>query len=272
MKRLRAFGSTAMAILAHYYELLHQKGISLVVCGIEDELKKVMTGSGLRNQIGEQNIFYADNKLFQSTELALARAWSIVEMERRRDRATATEAPPPVKAGITADDIMTRRCIRFGNQHQLREALWLMSEMYRRTPTYGAPPLFLQDLEGRLAGELQASRILQEMASHIRADDGPPADDDALGDRLARSFTRPIAELADPDIPIADTGSSLETLLHQAVETDAGVIPVCDAERRILGLVDESQILRALGRTLKLTNEDSPSTENEIVEVGSDGN
>ena len=78
MKRLRAVGSTAMAILGHFWSLLRERNIYLVVCGIEREMNDVMTQSGLRERIGEQNIFWADNKLHQSTELALARAWNIV--------------------------------------------------------------------------------------------------------------------------------------------------------------------------------------------------
>ncbi|MGC9451791.1 MAG: SulP family inorganic anion transporter [Oceanipulchritudo sp.] len=267
MKRLRAVGSTAMAILTHYFELLREKNIYLVVCGIEEDLKKVMTGSGLRQQIGEQNIFYADNKLFQSTELALARAWSIVEMERRR------EQPLPRATGemariLTADTLMTRRCIRFGNQHQLREAVWLMSEMYHRSSSQSAPPLFLQNTEGRLAGELRTITILREMASNIRiGQEGIPEDDEALGERLACSFSRPISELADTDVPVASLSDSLVELLRKASESPGTVVPVCDAERRILGLVDDGQIIRALGKVLHLQNGHPAPDGREIVEV-----
>ena len=40
-----------------------------MVCGIERELSDAMTQSGLRERIGENNIFWADQKLHQSTEL-----------------------------------------------------------------------------------------------------------------------------------------------------------------------------------------------------------
>ena len=132
MKRLRAVGSTAMAILEHFWEILSKRDIHLVVCGIEDDLKSVMTKSGLRNQIGEQNIFYADNKLFQSTELALARAWSIVEMERVRLASEEGEGTEHGSDQVTAESILDPKLLRFGNQHTLREAVWLMSEMLKR--------------------------------------------------------------------------------------------------------------------------------------------
>ena len=269
MKRLRAVGSTAMAILTHYFELLKDRNIYLVVCGIEEELKKVMTGSGLRRQIGEQNIFYADNKLFQSTELALARAWSIVEMERRRE-APAEAMPKAVAAMPNADSIMTRKCIRFGNQHQLREAVWLMSEMYRRKVTYSARPLFLQDTEGRLAGQLETLAILREMASHIRMDKlGPPRSDEELGNRLAVSFSRPISEIANTDMPVCSETDSLIELLQKAHLIRAGVMPVCDPERRILGVVDEGQLIAALGTALNVHLDREHGEGDDIKEVES---
>jgi len=267
MKRLRAVGSTAMAILAHYWELLKERNIYLVIAGIEEELKQVMTGSGLREQIGEQNIFYADNKLFQSTELALARAWSIVGMERRRQK-PVRPVEGRLSLSITTDTIMTRKCIRFGNQHQLREAVWLMSEMYRRITTYAPPPLFLQDTEGRMAGKLHAVAILSEMASHLNIEnEGPPADDEELGERLARSFTKSINELAETDVPIAAIEDSLEVLLEKSAFSHTTVLPVCNPEKRILGLVDEGQVIRALGKALHLANDSSGANGDEIVEV-----
>jgi len=81
MKRLRAVGSSAMAILEHFWQYLRDRNIYLVACGIEKSLEGLLTRSGLRERIGEQNLFYADNTLFQSTELAMARARAIVEIE-----------------------------------------------------------------------------------------------------------------------------------------------------------------------------------------------
>jgi SulP family sulfate permease len=268
MKRLRAVGSSAMAILTHFNELLTDRGIHLVVCGIEDQLKRVMTGSGLRESIGEQNIFYADNKLFQSTELALARAWSIVAMERRREEPSDSSAALD-PSRIHAAALMTRKCIRFGCQHQLREAIWLMSGLYRRTQSYDAPPLFLQDLEGRMAGKLHAVAIIAEMAAQLKtAHAEPPMDDVQLGQQLARSFSRPIVELAERDVPVAETSDTLLTLLHKAARARTPVLPVCDSEHRIIGLVDDGRILRALADSLKVADaQTAPGEPIEEVEA-----
>ncbi len=264
MKRLRAVGSTAMAILAHYYELLKERNIYLVACGIEEQLTKVMTGSGLRQQIGEQNIFYADNKLFQSTELALARAWSIVEMERKRVEPPAIPGGPG-RALPMAEDIMTRKCVRFGNQHQLREAVWLMSQMYRRIKSHVARPLFLQDTEGRLAGELRTTDILKIMAANLENE--TLTTDEELGLRLAKSFRQPISEIATTGLPAVHGDNSLLEVMLKSTTDGSAVVPVCDGERRITGVIDEGQMIRAFGHFLHLKEEPARPDKPEIKEV-----
>jgi hypothetical protein len=251
MKRLSAVGSTAMAILEHFWEILRERNIYLVVCGIEDELKEVMTNSGLRKQIGEQNIFYADNKLFQSTELALARASSIVEREKWLAETGAGAPASPDHHGITAAEIMSRRCIRFGQQHQLREAVWLMSEMLRETRTADPQPLFLQDREGKLAGKLSPWRLLAAVGSGLNGEKVEEIDDAALGELFRRDFAEPIASIARIDCVQAEESSSLAWLLETAVEFNLQSFPVCDQEGRITGLVTADDLLRGLGMALR---------------------
>ncbi len=250
MKRLRAVGSTAMAMLEHFWKLLRGPGIYLVVCGIEDDLQKVLTGSGLRQRIGEQNIFYADNKLFQSTELALARAWSIVEMERRSAKKSAGDTMVKRPEGITAGDIMTARCIRFGNEHQLREAVWLMSELHKHTKAISPQPLFLQDREARLGGELSPWRLLAALSAGASDDAGRELDDEALAERFRRDFSRSITAIARKDLLRLDTNTSLADLIEVSVQQDLHVLPICDQEGRIKGLVNADDLLRGLQQML----------------------
>lgn len=252
MKRLRAVGSTAMAMLEHFWIILRQRGIHLVVCGIENELERVLTRSGVRKEIGEANIFYADNKLFQSTELALARAWSIVEMDRRAD--TTAELASDERLDITAGDIMSLRFIRFGNQHQLREAVWLMSEMLQHTRSLGPEPLFLQDREGKLFGKLTQWRILRELSARISRDTDGRLSDQVLGERLRRDFTEPIWSLAERDLDRLGIDASLTRLLEYSVELDIQVTPICDGEGRLKGLVTADDLLRGLQQAMVLAD------------------
>ena len=163
---------------------------------------------------------------------------------------------------------MTRKCVRFGNQHQLREAVWLMSQMYRRIKSFTARPLFLQDMEGRLAGELQTRTILAKMAGHLKGRELP--DDEALGAQLAESFSRPISEMAETQLPVVEPSDSILDIIRKSVKSTSCVVPVCDEEQRIIGIVDEGQMIRSLGNILHLDNNvaETSSEIPEIKEVG----
>ena len=249
MKRLRAVGSTAMAILEHFWEILSKRNIHLVVCGIEDDLKRVMTKSGLRNQIGEQNIFYADNKLFQSTELALARAWSIVEMEKIRlasEQSVGVESPGHV---VTAESILSPKLLRFGNQHTLREAVWLTSEMLKRSEAKSATPLFVQNKEGKLDGGLSIWTMLSVLGTDLPGSE-ESLSDEALGERMRRSFGQLISEVCRTDLPHLTEDTPLHVLTRTAVDADLAVLPICDEEGRLTGLVRSVDLLKGIGITI----------------------
>ncbi len=253
MKRLRAVGSTAMAMLEHFWEILRKRGIAMVVCGIEDELQAVMTGSGLRKRIGEQNIFYADNLLLQSTELALARAWSLAEVAGRIEQTTEPGAMAARGSTVTAGDIMSARCIRFGNQHQLREATWLMSELYKHTRVISPETLFLQHRDGRLAGGLSPWRILRALTAGVGPAEAADLDNRALGDRLRRHFARPIGPIARVGYERMGKETPVAKLLAIALEHDLQVLPICEEDGRIRGLVSQDDILRWLSEAVDAT-------------------
>ncbi|QXD22975.1 STAS domain-containing protein [Opitutia bacterium ISCC 51] len=248
MKRLRAVGSTAMAILDHFWEILSKRDIHLVVCGIEDDLKRVMTKSGLRNQIGEQNIFYADSKLFQSTELALARAWSIVEMEKVRLASEGAESSEHSGDLVTAESILDPKLLRFGNQHALREAVWLMSEMMKRSEAKTATPLFLQNKDGKLDGGLSIWTMLSVMGKDLPEDKALSQEE--LGDYLRKSFDQSISEVCRKDLPRLQLETPLHLLTQTAVDADLAVLPICDEEGRLTGLVRSVDLLKGIGKSI----------------------
>ena len=255
MKRLRAVGSTAMAILDHFWEILSKRDIHLVVCGIEDDLKRVMTKSGLRNQIGEQNIFYADNKLFQSTELALARAWSIVEMEKVRLASEGGESSEHPGDIVTAESILDPKLLRFGNQHALREAVWLMSEMLKRSDAKTATPLFLQNKEGKLDGGLSIWTMLAVMGKDL-PESKEALSEEELRNHLQKSFGQAISEVCRKDLPRLTLDTPLHKLVKTAVDADLAVLPVCDEEGRLTGLVRSVDLLKGIGKSIGFNPEE----------------
>jgi sulfate permease, SulP family len=264
MKRLRAVGSTAMAILEHFHQMLHNRGIHMVVCGLEPQLVSVMTKSGLRQKIGEPNIFFADNKLFQSTELAMARALSIVEMERRREDAESKhDTTVPKVTGLVARDLITRNCIRFGNQHQLREAVWLMSQMLKRMKTHEPQPLFLQDREGRMAGVLSVWRLLEAMTKGVDFAELKQMSDHDLGHALERHFQEPISGMARTDLPRYKLDMPFGEMLAQCVSEDLRVLAVCDDGGRVVGLINQNDLLGGLGKVLHMEHDSVPQPKSE---------
>lgn len=255
MKRLRAVGSSAMAILAHFQAALQVRDIALVVCGIEEKLAEVLRKSGLREKIGEQNIFYADNKLFQSTELAMARALSIVEMEKRRQRSEPLSMAHQAASEsryITARSIMSRNTARFGSQHQLREAIWLLSELNKRHQGRQSLSLFLQDKEGRLFGKLSNWRLLEAMLEGVDLKAMEEKDDRAFGKALRKNFSQTISKLVRDDLPTFSPKTPLAQILDVAAHHRFRLLPVCDEGRRVIGLISQESLLQAIGQAMRL--------------------
>ena len=239
-----------MAILEHFWEILSKRQIHLVVCGIEDELKRVMTGSGLRNQIGEQNIFYADNKLFQSTELALARAMSIVEMEKLKTEAEVGVASIAPQDRPIALDILSPRLLRFGHQHALREAVWLTSEMLKRSDSKTAIPLFLQDREGKLDGELTVWAMLVALSDDLSPGVAEYLSPEDLGEVMRRQFDTSISEVCRRDLPKLGEHTEIHQLVQSSVNESLIVLPICDEDGRLKGLVRSIDLLKGIGMSI----------------------
>lgn len=220
-----------------------------------------MTGTGLRERIGEDNIFYADNRLFQSTELALARAWSLVRAGPPVSARPAAPGSEPVEAltSLTADDLVSRRFLRFGHQHAMREALWLLSELLKHTDATRPHPLFLQDRDGRFYGKITVDRILRELASAREdTEQSLPAESGPLQARLRSNFTSPIRNVAITGMPTLERDAGLVAVLAFFAENDFAVAPVVDGDGRLAGTIDAAAVLGALTEAL-----DGPSGKEE---------
>ncbi len=254
MKRLRAVGSSAMSMLEHFHELLHARGIHLIVCGVEEEMSDVLTGSGVRKLIGEQNIFYADNRIFQSTELALARAMSIVEMQRTRSESTTVAAQSQALVDITAAGLMQRRCLRFGAKHQTREAMWLISQFQQKMKTGHPQTVFLQDEEGKLCGEISLRSILKQLAGTISDEMASEIDDATLAKLMEPKLFQSILSfsLHHPITLAHDT--PLVQVFSRAARHGFRPMPVSDRHGRLVGVFDELAMLRGLTMLVKTAN------------------
>ncbi len=267
MKRLRAVGSTAMAVLETFYETLEKRGVWLVVCGIETKLEDLLTRSGLRVKIGEQNLFFADNTLFRSTELALARARAILDMEELREKA---KAPGRLSTGMTkiaGRELMSRQCIRFGEAHSIREAVWLMSGMYQRHKSNETLPLYLQDHDGRLSGSLTPWQLLEILSEGVSSEEARQLDDKALGEKYRRNFEQSIKTFMQRDIVTSTPDTTLGRLLDASLHSECGTAPIVDSNGRLIGMAGVNELVEGLGRAFNLISEEEQvSSEQDLAE------
>jgi hypothetical protein len=217
---------------------------------IEKSLEGLLTRSGLRERIGEQNLFYADNTLFQSTELAMARARAIVEMELHRDHPIAPLEPKLETDRATARELISRQCVRFGIGHSAREAVWLLSEVYKVYSNLEPHPLFLQDREGKLAGYLTPWRLLNAMTQDLDPEEMERLDDEELGRRFGRCFDLPIQEICGTNLPRCPLDTPLLLLVAESVKRDMQVLPILDDSGRATGSVGQHDLLLGVGRIL----------------------
>ena len=253
MKRLRAAGSTAMAMLEQFYTLLHERHIYLIVCGIEKDLEKLMTSTGLRRRIGEENIFYADNKLFQSTQLAMARAAAMnrrYERARRADDREVGEASPDVPTRVIGSGLMITRFPLFGCDHQTREAVWLLAEAQKYKGSINPEPLFLQDRNGALFGELSRWHVLRALVEGSDEQNDDAMSDTEVAEMLRRNFVRPINQIARADVVRHRPDTPLASLLRSSVGNDQAVVPICDEGGRLKGYCTSDRMLAGLDEAL----------------------
>jgi len=265
MKRLRAAGSTAMAMLEHFYQLLRERRIYLIVCGIERDLEALMKSTGLSRKIGEENIFYADNKLFQSTRLAMARAQAVHQRYQQvhglrpsADQAAGAEAGANVVVG---KDLMTTRFPLFGFEHQTREAVWLLSETQKFKGTINPEPLFLQDRNGALFGELSRWHVLEALLEGSHPEKDALMSDTEVAEMLRRNFMRRINEIARTDVVHHRPDASIASLLRTSSKNDQAVVPICDEESRLKGYCLSTAMLGGLDEALRAMAKDGAASE-----------
>jgi len=255
MKRLRAVGSSAMAMLEHFSKMLRARGIHLVVCGVEEDMNRVLTGSGVRKLIGEQNIFYADNRIFQSTELALARAMGIVEMQRARMEAATVDAQKLTLVATTAADVMQKRCLRFGEGHQIREAMWLVSQFQKRMMTEHPQTVFLQDRDGKLGSEVSVAAILKHLAGSLPEEKVSEIDTAKLGELVGARLYASTDSIARHDPVALRAEAPLAEAFAKAARHGFRPMPVSDSHGRLVGVFDELAMLRGLTKLLQAARE-----------------
>jgi len=176
----------------------------------------------------------------------LARARSLVAEERRQN-APDGNSHSETQWTIAAD-MANRRFLRFGMDHQIREALWLLSEMIKSNRAGPRPMLFLQNQDGLMANGLGLRPILDNLTSHPSFHSHPNARGEELASYLRTAYFEPISSIPSAAMQSVPGSANLPAVLAAALRNHGGPVPVLDEEGRMTGLIEHRRILAELAK------------------------
>jgi SulP family sulfate permease len=74
LRRVRLLDSTGVTALERIAANARRRNTQVMLCGVREDVAAVLESSGVDQRIGRDNIFKADDALFESTQAALRRA------------------------------------------------------------------------------------------------------------------------------------------------------------------------------------------------------
>ena len=175
-------------------------------------------------------------------------------MERRRTQAIL-KTDTQLDTSITAGSILNKKILRFGNQHQIREATWLISEMMKHQKSKNSQPLFLQDREGRLDSELTLNAVLKTLLQNVDESEVDDLTDEILASKMRQQFHHRINDIARRDLPEINEYTSLASTIWLSREHKLKTLPVSDPDGRLAGLISPTDMLKGLGQALDFNPE-----------------
>jgi CBS domain-containing protein len=133
--------------------------------------------------------------------------------------------------GKTAADVMTRDVVQVGSHEHLERATHLMVERkLKRLPVV--------DEQGVLVGMLSRADVLRTMGEGYPA---PPPGPSALP-----AGVRSVGDVMRQDVPVVRADAALGEVLDAVISTRLNRAIVVDAERRVLGVVSDADLLARL--------------------------
>ncbi len=78
-RRTHLLGSTGVMALERLIKSAGKKGVRIIFCGLQEDIREPLYSAGVTDTIGEKNIFSADGQLYRSTQQALDKARDIIE-------------------------------------------------------------------------------------------------------------------------------------------------------------------------------------------------
>ncbi|MDD3180983.1 MAG: SulP family inorganic anion transporter [Opitutaceae bacterium] len=105
MKNARHLDASTVMALESLHEFLQKTGRHLIISGISADVERVLTDSGLLDQIGRENVFPAEVNLTMSTKRALLRASHLLQTPKADVRIFYDRSRSADPDGKNADDV-----------------------------------------------------------------------------------------------------------------------------------------------------------------------
>lgn len=71
MRRVRLLDSTGVTALERIATTARKSSVTVMLCGLREDVATMLEASGITHTFGAENIFKADDTLFESTQMAL---------------------------------------------------------------------------------------------------------------------------------------------------------------------------------------------------------
>jgi CBS domain-containing protein len=239
VREVRVLGSSGADAFRRFFQDMKQRGITVLLTGLGGDLERIVRSAGLIEEIGEENIFYADTIVFRSLQLAVARARSLT-FDPRQSAAAAEGDPDRL---LTVREIMRPPAMRFGVGHTLREALWLLHEGRRHKPDLQL--VFPQGQDARLAGVLDLRSALSQILRAVPEAPSSAATGDAETLRACwrRVQNRRLSDVVRPCLKPLRPEHSLEQAI-EVLETGLEVAIPVTQDGRVVGELRRIDMLR----------------------------
>ncbi|OGV81084.1 MAG: hypothetical protein A3K19_17315 [Lentisphaerae bacterium RIFOXYB12_FULL_65_16] len=79
LRRVTAIDITSLEVLDAFIRRTRQGGGTVLLCGVQQDMRTILTNTRLAERIGQENIFFSEDELFDSTRRAYERAMAIAQ-------------------------------------------------------------------------------------------------------------------------------------------------------------------------------------------------
>lgn len=91
-RRTHLLASTGVMALERLVKSAKDKGVTVLFCGLQEEVRKPLEDAGIMDIVGDSHTFYANRHLFESTQRALEEAKLILERQEKARKKAQSEA------------------------------------------------------------------------------------------------------------------------------------------------------------------------------------